>query len=262
MVMYIIPLLVLIVAVLVFYGESGMWEDLKETVLGVTDYVDFEVGLEELDGGEVVVSDNQKLFVSRLVDVIGQMRDANKTCFSQVSVSVPDFGEEGMSLSLKVDDSGNGSQLIVGGGAGGKQIVTSLSQEIHGVSPCVIAGDLREAPNFFSYYISQSSSALIEPNYRNVRGLDIRFSDGGTFGNSGNKIEIPEFGNSFVNDENDNFENEGWLYTPGNGVICFFPTNYVTDASEDGIGNEWFDLGEKDSIANRAKNGDSKVVLC
>ena len=106
------------------------------------------------------------------------------------------------------------------------------------MAPCVIAGSSEVTSNFEQSFLNEKSweekiKIIEEEHYNPVNSITIRHDDGGYGGLSENRID---FGTGFKD-----FEDAGYLYTPDNKHICFFPT--VDGGSDaDGLDDDY--LGE------------------
>ncbi|MDO8510840.1 MAG: hypothetical protein Q7S55_01615 [Nanoarchaeota archaeon] len=252
--MFLIPLVVLIVVLaILFRPEEGLFDKAKGLILGAKDVLPkISVGLEE-QKAEVTIPDAHREEIILLGDTIkGMLKLGNKNCFSNAG-TMSDLGEGG--TSLEFDLRGDKTLLTVSGGAGGKQTIADLAAEFPGLKPCVIAGEGGISKNFFTHFIDEKE--LYYPYFKEASSLTIWY---GTSGADGNRISVGGFDSGTVNDENDNFENEGWLFTPDGQHVCFFPTNKVANYDDDGIDNDYFSLGEKNSIQFRIDQGE--LQLC
>ncbi len=260
---YIIPLVLLVLVGVIFLSEAGAWGDMKEAVLSVGDVLSdflpkFSIGLEE-QKAEVSIPDEHQQKIIKLTETISSMLGQGKeNCFASYD-SFPDLGEEGTSLTFELK--GSDTALTVYGGAGGKQIITGLYKEIPAMKPCVIAGTFGESKKFFGHFIA--GGKLEYPYYRAVNSMTIYYSTGA--GIDGNHIYVADFGDEPVNDEGDNLEDGGWLFTPDGEHICFFPTDksgLVSETSDDGtassIFRENFPSKEK-TIQYRINTGELKL---
>ncbi|HLC71765.1 MAG TPA: hypothetical protein VJI32_07175 [Candidatus Nanoarchaeia archaeon] len=248
----VIPIIFLIVVVIIFFGETGSWEELKETVMGIESVLPKgRIGLEELEGDASIPADHR----TQILDLSSTIKDTmldpgNVNCFEKFS-DFSNLGESGTTLEFALQ--GDTTVLTVSGGAGGKQIITDLRTEFLGMTPCVIAGGQIVTERFFTYFIAGQRERLNHPYYQSVSSIKIYYNTGNR---NGNKIEVPDFGENAVNDESKNFESDGWLFTPDGKNICFFPTNWGNDHDEDGIANEWFTNDEENSISSQIERGD------
>ena len=108
-----------------------------------------------------------------------------------------------------------------------------MDVEFPGMIPCVIAGPNNEAENFLNYFLKSEAPQLIYPYYQNVNSLTILYS---TDGRNGNRLTVKDFDEDTVNDQSNNLDNGGLLFTPDGHHICFFPTG---GTDEDGIEEDW-----------------------
>ena len=252
-VFYIIPLVLLIVVIVILFGQSGAWEDLKDAVLSTIKFSEkvlptVKVGLEE-QKADVSIPDVHKKEIEKLSAAMKSMVGKGKeNCFANYG-GLSDWGEQGTSLTF--ESKGDKTTLTVRGGAGGKQIITDLYQEFPGMKPCVIAGTFGESKNFFDYFINDKEK-LVHPYYRGVSSINIFYSTQGFF----NRNRISAADAKVVNKLEDN----GWLFTPDGQKVCFFPTNDVSDSDTDGIDINYFTEEQENSIPQRITEG--KLKLC
>ena len=130
------------------------------------------------------------------------------------------------------------SKLVVHSGAAGKQVDTTLRYVFEDMVPCVIAGSDDITENFVEHFFDNGD--LREPYHMPVSAVTFSYKFGKDT-SGGNGISVQQFGEEPVNDEGDNMENNGWLFTPDGKQICFFPTNYNINADDDGIEHDFFD---------------------
>jgi len=240
-----IPLVFLIVVGVIFFGGEGLFGKVKTVVLGAKDLLPkVSVGLEE-QKAEVSIPNVHRAEIIKLKQTIqGMLGQGKENCFADY-VGFSDLGEEGTSLTFT--SQGDKTLLTVYSGSGGKQTITDLSGEISGMKPCVIAGAGGVSEHFFKYFIEEEKE-LIYPYFNQVNFFRI-------FGSSSsyNGINMPEMGLQ------SNLEDGGWLFTPDGEHICFFPTNLVSNYDDNGIDNDYFTIGEKNSIENKIKQGELKL---
>ena len=124
-------------------------------------------------------------------------------------------------------------------------MITDLRFEFPGMKPCVIAGHSTVTKNFYDRFISEGAEKI--PYFRPVNSMTIAFEEGTTI-NDGNVIRVSEFDADTVNDENDNLEDGGYIFTPDGIHFCFFPTNYAYNYDKDGMDNDYFTSGGTNSI--------------
>ncbi|MBU0456623.1 MAG: hypothetical protein ABH824_03935 [Nanoarchaeota archaeon] len=239
LVYYIIPLIVLGLIAWWQFGFGGLFENLKGGVKGVIEMApNVSIGAEEELATEPTIPREHEEAINNLVETIEKMvTSPKKNCFLNYKLlgknygtnsGMPSLGEGGTTISFQLK--GDKTEMLIAGGAGGKQEVTRLRKEIAGFKPCVIAGSNEITKNFFNRYLGQGQ--ILGDNYKPVSIINIFYD---TDGDNGNAIRVPEFGNEPVNDEGDNFEDEGWLFKAEDGSICFFPTNKVMSADDDGL---------------------------
>ncbi len=201
--------------------------------------------------GAVTIPSNHQVEINQFKEAISKMR-GNQNCFYQFKDGgFSSLGEKGTRISLTYD-SVEDSMVLGVRVLGGDQYVASAEQTFPGMKPCVIAGDVGVVTRFYQKFIDLDSG-IGSDVFRNVQSLLIYYTEDDT---NGNTIRVPEFGTSIVNDESNNFENNGWLFTPDGRHLCLFPTNLVFDGDEDGIDNDWFGSGETNSIPNRVDRGE------
>ncbi|NQV91180.1 hypothetical protein HQ489_01790 [Candidatus Woesearchaeota archaeon] len=244
LVFYIIPLILLIVVVFIFFGQGGAWEDLKDVISDAkTVAPDLTFGENTLNASEIITPAHHAVKIKELVKIINEtmLKKGNDNCFVKGPV-FDDFrdGDERTSISF-VRVSNTESKLVVRSGAGGKQIDTTLQDKFENLVPCVIGGSKEITTNFVARFFDKTSSN--PGNYFMPVGavtLSYKFGATTSDGNGISVADFPEEKNP-INDEGDNMENNGWLFTPDGKNICFFPTNKAVNADDDGIDNDYFD---------------------
>lgn len=241
----VLPLIVFALIVSLVFGKTGLGNNVKDLVMGVSKYgPDVEVGLDELEGGKATLEEGHTSSVNGLRSTINRMlQSSENNCFDKFGGfgSVLGDGDKTASVSM-VFETGKTSFFIKN-----KFGQTVEIFEIDGMQPCVVAGTEEITKNFFEYYIEKKGNRK-NPYYKQVNGINIIYQEDGL---NGNAIRVPEFQDSAVNDEGENFESNGYLFKGSNNEICFFPTNKVYDHDEDGIANEWFNAGVTNSIPSQ-----------
>lgn len=240
--MILVPLVFFFIVLAIFFGGEGMFGEVKQAILGAKKVLpDVSIGLEE-QKAEVTIPDAQRGEITKLRQTIsGMLGKGKENCFANYD-GFSELGEAATSLLFELR--GEKTVLTVYGGAGGKQIITDLSGELAAMNPCVIAGEGGVSEHFFKHFIEDGK--IIYPYFSPVNSLTILFST--------NDIDVPDL--DLVN----NLEDNGWLFTPDGEHICFFPTNQVADYDDAGIDNDYFILGEENSIQNLIKQG--KLQQC
>lgn len=237
-------LVVLVLLGLYFYATPGTgFVKLEKTVDKVEEFLP-EVGADELEGGTVEIPEEHRSQILQLNETISRMMaSSNKNCFANYG-GFTDLGEKGTSISLSYDQVSDTTTINVGGGAGGKQMVTDLRQKIPGMRPCVIAGDYQVTKNFWNKFMEgrDVSGSYFKPVqqlkiYYAIENPNYQMSDWRC--DDGNRITVPEFDKNTVNDHCDNFNEGGWIFTPDNKHICFIPTNLHTNYDRDGIEHDF-----------------------
>lgn len=173
-----------------------------------------------------------------------------KNCFANYG-GFSDLGEKGTSINI-VHKPEKGTVFSVYGGVDGLQYISESSFEIEGMEPCVIAGDRVIVSGFFFKFIKPEVEG-VSPYYNPVSGIKISYVTEGC--TDGNKITVPSFGNKAPNDECDNLKDGGWLFTPDNGNICFFPTGGTPPFGNYGLNSKYFTSEIKQTIPNRIAEG-------
>ncbi len=253
-----IPIVFLFLILAIFFRGEGLLSKVKEAILGAKEVLPkVSVGLEE-QKAEVTIPDEHREQILDLQKTIVFMLSGKgrgvprENCFAEDGV-FSDLGEGG--TSLKFELRGDKTVLTVSGGAGGKQIITDLSTEFPSMKPCVIAGEGDVSKNFLAHFVEEKE--LYSPYFTSVNSLTIWY---GTSGYNGNRISVGGFDSDTVNDEGNNLENGGLLFTPDGEHICFFPTNKVPDYDDDGIDNDYFESVKENSLQNRLNQG--KLSYC
>ena len=195
---------------------------------------------EEVSAGAASIPETHRLEILKLQETIKTMLASNGRCFASYG-GFSELGEEGgTSLIMEYDGNAGTTSFSVYGSAGGKQLVTdpNLHFSVENMAPCVIAGSSEVTSNFEQSFLNEKSweekiKIIEEEHYNPVNSITIRHDDGGYGGLSENRID---FGTGFKD-----FEDAGYLYTPDNKHICFFPT--VDGGSDaDGLDDDY--LGE------------------
>lgn len=242
----VLPLILIGLFLFFYFGPEGTFEKVDSSVGTITeDYLAQGDSTFE-DPTKVSILDRHRKEILELNDTIHEMLHSGKRdCFANYG-GFSELNEEGTSIVMTYNSQEDTTEFSVYGGAGGKQIVTDLLFSIEGMTPCVIAGTEEIADAFFTKFIDKGQ--INGRYYTSVNSLKISYDQGtgwsGATCGDGNKIFVPEFGNDAVNDECDNFEEGGWLFTPDGKNICFFPTVDEEDSSEDGLEDDYVQAEE------------------
>jgi len=250
----IMAMLVIGTMLYVFLNDSGAFPGAKKNVDSFkeeyfTSNDDFNVIL--MNEGKISNKQINSEYDS-FVSTIDKMLKSNETnCFSKFD-GFSDLDASDIKISLIYDSSS--SKTIIAPFEKKKKIIRKKAKLLEMV-PCVIAGMGDVPENFFNRFIDKDK--FNSPYYKQVNQIDVFYETDSdhwyTSCNNGNYVFVPEFGDSPVNDECDDFESQGWLFKPKKNTICLFPTNYKNNYDNDGIANEWFTTGETNSIPNRIK---------
>jgi len=231
-----------------FSRASSATDVAKEFVPNVS------IGADELNAGKPTIPSEHREQILKLNKTIRKMLDSGySNCFGNFG-DFSDLGERGTGIQMVYNPTKKSTDFLIYGGEGGQQLLTDFIFSIEGMHPCVIAGSKSITENFYTEFVDWKKSK--GSHYNRVNGIRIVYN---TDGDNGNVIRVPELGADSVNDQDNNFENNGWLYTPDGENICFFPTNDHINFDEDGIAEEWFGDGEDNSIP---KNVQKHNRLC
>jgi hypothetical protein len=264
----IVALLILFVLWLMFYyNPEGGFNTVKDVVSGVSDHV--KIGAREVHGTKPVIPEDHQKAIDELKKTMERMRDnQNNYCFArydgvdikheEIEGRFPSLGEDGTSLVLSHGTNQDGV-------TGTSMLVLSGQREVSykfipGITPCVIAGTVKDrgrdivvADKFYKAFIEgfrtweERKRVMLHDNpihYTPVESLIITYS---TSGSDGNVIRVPDFSANVVNDVRENLQDGGYLYTPDNNHVCFFPTKKIdseygcSSTGKDGLDNDCFE---------------------
>src|SRR3989344_5976372 len=97
---YLIPLIVLVLLGMFYYGPAGAFGKAQNITSGVIDSVNATVGADELSGGTPTIPNNHREAILRLNETINDMlADDKDECFANYN-ELPDLGEKGTSLIM------------------------------------------------------------------------------------------------------------------------------------------------------------------
>ena len=235
---YLIPIVILIVILTILFGGKGLFTKAKEVILGAKDLLPtVKVGLEE-QKAEVTIPDVHREQIYNLKKTIEFMLgEGRENCFAKYNT----FSEVGeIPTSLTFELRGDKTILRVKSGSGGKQDIKDLDTEFLGMKPCVIAGEGDEVAHFESYFL-EGKKQLIYPYFRPVNSLTI-FST--------HKISASDL-------EEQDLDDNGYLFTPDGEYICFFPTGGDGIAEKEFTQSAFF---SETSIPVRINEG--KLQMC
>ena len=203
LVFWIIPLIFLIIIVVAFFGEESLFDSVKRVVKGITSIVpEVGIGAQTTPGEKPVLPADHKAAINSLRETMEAMK-GKENCVAQYKPKLPPLGKPGTSIVF--EKAPVGYHVIIKGGKEGVQDILDEAFDLNDIHLCVIAGDLVAQ----SFYVSALTSDQGKPTFKEINALSISFD-------SENRIQY-DGGNSELRDN-------GWLYTPGENNICFFPT--------------------------------------
>ena len=238
---YLIPLIFLVLMVIWLFG--GSFPELKEKVSGIKEYVKF--GAEEELGAKPTIADDHRVRIQNLLKTMNEMKKSSvKNCFANYG-GLPPLGEKGTSITFSYDAAKDATKVIVKGGAEGVQIVEieegKGELELPGIRPCVIAGkngDEVIAKNFYDTFLNEKPEVKKYFTF-SINDFTLAYDRGNHISTGGRTIDS-------------GFQDGGWLFTPGDGKICFFPstTGLSCGGKIGGLQNDCLedDPSETDSI--------------
>lgn len=257
----VIPLVLLIIVGVIFFGETGIFEDTKDAANDainnpIVNWIvpRVSVGEGELNA-ELQLPTDLSGELATLIPLINQSLRWGENCFAHFG-GFSDLDQSGASFQLT--DRGDYTLFTVYGGGSGRQEIVELRTEFPNMKPCVIAGSERVPQNFYDAFIEENP--LCEgpclPYYQEVPSITIAWDDGGFFGLAENRIS---YGGDFQDSEA-----LGWLFTPDGEHICFFPTRDGGNdcaPGENGLDDDCFtDADEEDSLLYLLNQG--RLNLC
>ena len=245
--MYLIPLIVIVITSLGYFGDNGLFAPIKELGDDIKDAApNVSAGMQKLKADDIELPGDIGVQLESFKEAIEEMLNSpNTNCFGNYqSFSDLDAGTNGwfsdpksVHIALSYDPSKRETLFVIDAGSGQQYALYNLSMDL-----CVVGGKKRgnflPTERFFRNFISadkEFTSDFSNP----LTSLKIHFSDSGF---NGNVIRVLgdgfEAGEHPVNDEGDNYQS-GYLYKQGDRGICFLPTNYLNDYDEDGVENDW-----------------------
>lgn len=234
---YVIPLLMLVLALWFYYGPEQGFDKLKGVVSRVEEYLpQLSPPKPEVKGDSAVIPADQIGALANLESAIQTMLTVKKNgCFTNFG-GFSSLGEYGTSILFRHEE--RKTIMFVYGGTDGQKLISQ--KEFDKMVPCVIGGSEQVVRNFDKSFLN--SKTVTEPYYNPVQEIAIAYN---TEGLNENRIN---YGTGFTD-----FEGQAWLFTPDNKHICFFPTvdgNNVCDGSQkEGLDDDCFiDTTEKTSI--------------
>lgn len=246
----IVPIVALIIfATILLLGPESLFGKTSETTLKITDILpNITMGGEVKGEKPTLAESGAEIALNQLKETVQTMLASKiPECFANYG-ALPELQEKGTTIHLNY--AGGKTRMSVQGGAGGKQNVEIYDFE--GMIPCIISGTSGAAEiseNFYSTYLKGESTG-VGGTYQPVTDIIISRDDGGYLGFTENRIN---FGSGFVD-----FEGGGWLFTPDQKHICFFPT-VDGDNDEIGLNDDYLiDGTNENSVPYRVNKGTLK----
>ena len=266
---YLLPLFALVFGGMMYYGPDGFFEKMKDIVGGTEDFVP-TVGLRNLSSPEISVDPAVQLEAKALKNTLLAMANSKESnCFQTFG----GFSELGKDVKDNLIMKGSVESVIFlfthqineSGGKDFTEVVIKAKKSVEydrfsvpGMKPCVIAGSDAGVKAFGRRYVEGKGGGT--PQGETVRGVNIYWDDVGSDGNRLRVVDSNSKWNKIVNDQPNNFENDGMLFKGDDGAICFFPTNYVVNYDEDGMDNDLlYDMGDSESLSYKLKTGKLKT---
>ncbi len=244
-----IVLLILVVFVFVVVGfPNKAFAQLKDVVQGFKNVLPpVTVGEKEIAADKPTLQNPQRQQeIKNLQKTIATMMNSEKKyCFASYGGFIP-FKEGETSISLGYDQKNDETSFTIRGGIEGRQVLRDVGFTIKGMVPCVIGGSKAITHNFelsFLNYLPWKDKEVVLNHYNPVASILIN--------HEGINYSL---GSLDLNDA-------GYLYTPDNRHICFFPTvaGFVTckGDSQEGLDDDCLGEGAdwEVSIPSQLKKG-------
>ena len=238
---WIIPLVVLIILAIMYFGEGSMFESIKDMVDKLVGVSGISIGANQLSGEKPQLPPEHQQAADNLKKAFNGF-EGKKDCFFHYG---PFNDLKGVSINITV--SGDKNYLNIYGGAGGTQLIESNEVKL---KPCVIAGESGGkivAEEFLKKFVNGNNS--ITKNYYSP-ATKIQFA-------KNNAVSYQLHGSAL---DSSNLEDNGWLFVANENRVCFFPTNLVRDATSSGLDNDFFVEINRISITRMIKEG--KLTVC
>ncbi len=238
----------ILAVIALFFLAAWFWSssaEAKESVFEGIDNTLPDIGAAEVDGvDKIVLSEEHQAAVDELVFMMEFMAVSEEACFSQYN-GLASYGENGFpalgtatggtALSFVYSAEKEETAITISGGAQ-SQLIQRI--EIPEVRPCIIAGSEEVSGLLLALWHNIDEKRISDDHHIPVESLIIS-DDGGE-----NTINY-----GFGPQE---FLDSGYLYTPGNGNVCFFPTvedeGDVCTATREGLEESCFDEGMENGI--------------
>jgi len=216
LIFWIIPLVVLVILVIAFFGEESMFEGLKLAAKDVQDINPFGIGAENVTPEKPTIPIEHQEAIVKLKSTIEQMKSSEGNCFMNYQVKdygtgsgLPNLGEKGTSIVFKPGVENEYLMVVMGGEQGAMQV---SREKLSGFKPCVIAG--------------KTHSGLLVSDMFHNNFLKDPIVKGGSSHLPVSSVTIQYDGSNKIiyGSKSGDLKDSGWLFTPGGGYICFFPS--------------------------------------
>ncbi len=215
----------------IIFGPSQIFSIVKGSSSNLSQLVpnvSAMVGIDEQGSSDVIVPEANIQKFKNLNNAIETMK-GKKQCVSNYG-GFTNLG--GTSIEIGLSEKSLVAWLMQDGRK------SNHSFKIEDLKPCVIAGSEEITENFYEKYENKPFKNDIKGYFASVDRIKIK-EDDRTGCLADTRFMLPGYSDDIVNDECDNLEDGGKLFTPDGKYICFFPTNFETDADEDGLENSF-----------------------
>lgn len=247
--MYLIPLIVLVISTMGYFGDDGMLGAIGDVGRDIKDAApNVSAGMEKLKAEHKQMDGEIEVQLASFVAAMQAMLDSDEVdCFGS-HLPFKDLGNDtyfedpkSVRVSLTYDPQTGNTTYAVSDTSQYQFQRQKIETKL-----CVVAGGRTSyglpAYNFFRNFIAADNKFNNKRKYKEVTSIKFGFEDDYY---NGNRIRTEGQGftpdENPVNDESDNYESGGLLYKPTEGMICFFPTKYESDYSDDGIEGDFIE---------------------
>ncbi len=263
---YVLPLIAFFVLGSMWYlGDGSLFEGAKQAFeFAYENYVpDITVGERSLKSGKTTLEGSTLESADSLKATLTALSDpkTGKNCFARYAPFTTDMGDNAGTAMFQFDydDTHDLTHVIIWK----RKDVVASKFDVPKMKPCVIAGregNIEIAKNFRQAIERGDINKATIPYTYTVDTLHIQYSQNYR---NGNRIFIDQLARGaapdpeVVNDESKNFEEGGLIFKGPDNELCFFPTNWIKDADEDGLNNDYVQ-----ELGNKFDNGDPSVPQC
>lgn len=232
-----LPLAILLIWLAIYKDPEGAFEKVKEIGSSLKEVVSINLGAKEVKGEKPVIPLGQQQAITSLKKTMEGMK-GESNCFANYG-GLGVFAENGGSLAFQYDASAKVTTILIKGGVTGQQEVSI--EKIDGIQPCVIAGQ-SESGARAQQFLQLLQGKPATDYYALVPEITIKGdNDDNSILYAGTESELHD---------------QGWLFTPGSGIICFFPQG-AND--EKGLSKDFFSIQEKEGFSSLVGQGGAKL---